>query len=296
MRIKYFPLFLILISSSLETFCKAIPLQDAIVKKMVHCTITGNDASIHYLEPIIIAVENKGNQTLQLTINSGDLFIPNDEKRQNIIATQAELIVLKPNEKIQKKIRGMCTEQSDMSGNSSIHYSIRPSKNDTLTELANFIAANKFQSAAGQLAVWTIADNSDINTVFSADSTEQEILKKYLAQLTGKTFAVKTNDYKTNYYAPPKSKVSGSIEFNFLDTKDVQVAMFNENGILVREIYNQKNIPPGKHTFQFSYDGSIYTDDIYHIKLIAGMDVMVDRVWDVKAMRDALIKKIEDKN
>ncbi|MFN8238167.1 MAG: hypothetical protein U0T77_08365 [Chitinophagales bacterium] len=116
-----------------------------------------------------------------------------------------------------------------------------------------------------------------------------------MASLTGKTYQLKTNDYRYNYYSPPREKVGGNFEYNFSKPQDVQIAMFDKNGILVRELFNQKKVAPGEHKMNFEFDSSVYTDDVYYFKLIAMNEVLVSEKWDIQAIRDSFKQKVQDR-
>lgn len=273
-----------------------VKLNDAIKSNMISASIHGNGNSTHYLEPVVLELANNGGTAVSILIENGDMFIPADSNKQNIVVTSSELIVLQPKTKKAIPVKGMCTEHNNASGDESTVYTFKPVANEKLKKLAKFISEKKYQSTAAQYAVWSLMDDDDINSIYSSDSTEENDLKKFMASLTGKTFAViSKKDYKTNYYAPPKEKVGGNFEYSFTQAQDIQIAMFDKNGILVRELFNQKKVPAGTHKLNFEYDSSVYTDDVYYFKLIVGNEVMVNRKWDVQAMRDSFKKKLENR-
>lgn len=270
-------------------------LNDALKSGRVKCIITGNEKSTHYLQPVIVQLENTDKNSITISINNGDLFIPQDSVYQNIIVTQDALFVLQPKEKKTMPVSGMCIEQFDKAGLGTTHYAYAANKNDSLKMLSAFLQKNKLQSSCAQYAMWCLANHTNINSVYSSDSTEENKLKSFLAQLTGKTFSVSDKNYKNYYFAPPKEKVSGKFNFNFSNLADIQIALFNKNGILVRELYNEKNVQPGAHNFQYAFDASVYTEDIYYVKFIADNEVFINREWDVKAIRDKFKQKIQQK-
>lgn len=291
-----FSFFTILFISFSLLNATTISLADALQQKKIACNFKGNDKSTHYLEPILIEITNLGNAPISLQIKSGDMFIPTDANLQNIVTTENRIIALKANSKQTISLKGMCTESSNSSGNGKTVYSYQPNTNDKLVKLATFIAEHKYQTSTAQHAVWALMNNEDVNNIYGADSTEEKLLRKCVASITGKTFEVTSKDYKTNYYAPPKQKVGGKFEYNIVVPKDVQIAMFNTNGILVRELFNKKNVAAGNHQFSFEYDASVYTDDVYYFKLIAANNVVVSTKWDAKSMRDKFKQKIQNRN
>lgn len=294
-KIKKNPALLLLffVFNSIPIFAKTISFGEALVNKKITYTARGNSNSTHYLEPIILEITNNSNEIFNINIENGDEFFPTDTNIQNIVITEPNLIVLQPKEKQSVKLKGMCTERYNSGGNKETIYTFSPNKNEQLTKLANFISTKKYQTSAAQYAVWSLMNNYDLNSIYAADSIEENNLKKFMASLTGKTYAIKTKDYKYNYYAPPREKVGGNFEFNFSKSKDVQVAMFNENGILVRELYNEKKVPAGNHKINFEYDSSVYTDAVYYFKLIAGNEILINQEWNAQTLRDRFKKKME---
>lgn len=276
-------------------FGNAIKLNEALTGKKIKGTIHGNSKSTHYFEPIIVDLTNISNEPINIGIDNGDMFIPNQENIQNIVVTEPQIITLQPNQRKIVKVKGMCTEKNDAAGDDSILYTFQPGKNDTLKKIANFITEKKYQTSAAQYAVWCLTNNVNLNNIIAADSSEENNLRRFMAKLTGKTFAVQSKDYKTNYYAPPREKVGGFFEYTIPFDRDVQIAMFNKDGILVRELFNQKKVTEGTHKMNFEYDSSVYTDNIYYFKLIIDNNVFMSQKWDAGAMRDRFKKKVEDK-
>ena len=286
---------ILILTFSPPAIAVTLKLNEALKSKKVNCVIHGNSSSTHYLEPVVLEVSNTSNELVSIAVEDGDMFIPSDSNLQNIVVTSSQVLVLQPKSTKTVNIKGMCTEHTDGSGNSSTIYSFLPSNNEKLKKLSAFINEKKYQSSAAQYAVWSLMDNNDINSIYSSDSTEENDLKKFMASLTGKTFVVRSKDYRYNYYEPPKEKVGGMFEYSFTQAQDIQIAMFDKNGILVRELFNQKKVPAGTHKLNFEYDSSVYTDDVYFFKLIVGDEVMVNRKWDAQVMRDSFKKKIENR-
>ncbi len=290
-------IILLLLFGCSISFGTPVKLGDALQSKKININVHGNSASTHYLEPLVAELTNAGNEAMTIAIESGDMFIPDDAAKQNIVVTGNQMLTLQPNEKKSVKIKGMCTESSDGCGSDETTYKFQAAGNANLKKLATFIDSKKYQTSTAQYAVWSLMNNDDLNSIYGADSTEENDLKKFMASLTGKTFAIKNKtDYRTNYYAPPVESVGGNFEYNFNKAKDVQIAMFDKNGILVRELFNQKKVAAGDHKFHFEFDSGVYTDDVYYFKLIVDNEVMVDQNWDIKEIRDRFKQKIENRD
>ena len=57
-------------------------------------------------------------------------------------------------------------------------------------------------------------------------------------------------------------------------------ALYSENGILLRELYNGPI--EGHQTLSFEYDATVYTDPIYYLKLVADNKVLYNKKLSFK--------------
>lgn len=80
-------------------FAMPIHLTDAIKSKAVSVVIRYNPTGTHYTEPLLLELTNNSNSTVNISIENGDIFIPNETVRQNIVATNAYLFTLLPAQK-----------------------------------------------------------------------------------------------------------------------------------------------------------------------------------------------------
>jgi len=124
LRLNYLNYFLLfpLIVFYLSITANGIKLNEAIQTKKINCVIHGNSSSTHYLEPIVVELTNNSTETVTINIDNGDLFVPIDSNKQNIVVTENEMLVLKPKQKQSFKIKGMCIESGDGSGNDETMY------------------------------------------------------------------------------------------------------------------------------------------------------------------------------
>lgn len=272
-----------------------ISLDKLLNNKEIIVSIIGNKASTHYYEPITLEVFNNSNNEIRIPINIGDLFIPTDRTKQALVVTAPVNIILQSNQKNSFKIKGMCIEQNNSAGNEETIYTFKKGINDKLQKLANFIYTHNYQTSAAQYAVWCLTDNTDLNSIISADSIEENSLKQFMIKEFAFNYLPQKNNYKYNYYTPPNEKVGGNFEFTITHPNDIQIAMFDKNGILIRELYNQKNVSKGVHKLNFEYDSSVYDDNVYYFKLIANNEVIVDRKWDAGAMREKFKNELKKK-
>ena len=290
-----FPMLTFLSAESLS----ALNLMTAIQQKAVTADIRCNYKSTHYYEPVNVEILNAADTVMKVEIANGDIFVPIDSNEQNLLITEGQLVILQPNEKKVITVKAMCTEPSDAVGDENSTYTLQTNNNPQLKDVAAFIQTNKYFTACGQQAVWNIVNKDPIRDIYGADSSEEANLRLFVSNLTGRPMPKleEINNYENNYYAqPPKEKVGGDFEFDMSKPRDVQIAMFNKNGILVRELYNQKQVAPGPHKFNFEFDSSVYPDDEYAFMLIVDNEVKINRKWNLKAIREQFQKQIENRN
>jgi hypothetical protein len=277
---KILPL-LILLSAEIS-FAANLTLYEALKSSNISHIIHGNSASTHYLEPIVLELTNKSSEPYRISVETGDMFIPDNTALQNIVITATDFLSLKPNSTQKFKLKGMCTESHDGSGNDKTAYTFQSSQNPKLKQLCDFISTKKYQTAAAQNAVWTLMNNDDLNNIYAADTLEENNLIRFMAALVGKKIPAKNpNDYRNNYHATtPVQSVSGELNYSFSRTQDIQIAMFNSRGVLVRELVNKKKVTPGRYTQTYQFDSSVYPEDVYQIKLIMNNEIALSQKWD----------------
>lgn len=277
--------FFVVLCIAQNAFSVNITLKQALLSPDISYKIRGNSASTHYLEPVILELTNKSSQAYTISVETGDMFIPSDTSYQNIVITANEILALRPNSKQSFPIKGMCTESGDKGGSDNTLYAFRTSGNEQLKKLSGFINDKKYQTSAAQSAVWALMNNSSLYNIFAADTAEEGNLLRFMAKLTRKPLPIKDpNNYHHNYYTPPVEyqTVSGKLEYSFSRPKDIQIVMFNTNGILVRELVNKRQQAPGEYVETYQFDSTVYPDDVYYIKLIADNRVMMTHKWDKK--------------
>lgn len=290
---------LILFTSS-SNVNSGINILEAIKSKKVTVTSYGNEKSTHYHEPVLMSVKNNTYTEMDIAIAAGTLFEPNDVSEQTLISVQDIFAKLPPNQTKQFYIKAMCTEPSDRAGDGKSKYTIAKNQNDTMIKLANFISKNKYFSACGQSAVWTLVRRNSLSNVFGADSLEESKLRNFLSATAGLKILnpQELKEYRYNYYAPPppKETLSGYFQFGMTSPHHIQVAMFDTSGILVRELFNQQNYMPKKaEKIAYQFDFSVYTHDIYYIKLIVDNEVIMNRTVNAKATRDKFKKQLMER-
>jgi hypothetical protein len=267
-----------------------VPLDKAIKSGLVKIQASGNSESTHYLKPMILEFYNPKNTSVEINVEPGWIFIAGDTSYQNLIVTDEIFVQINPNGKKKVEIWAMCIEDDDRAPSTDVVYKMDKLAEPNLLGLVQMIAKNNWHNSEAQHAVWAMACNSPVEDIAGYNTAMVQELQKYVCTKKGIELPPPPaeDDYEHNYdYARSnfKREIGGWFEFDFPKKSEVHVAMFDANGILVRELYNNKEVAPGFHKIEFAFDATVYNDDKYYIKMIVNGEVLLKRMIDFTKMR-----------
>lgn len=269
----------VLLLFSLSALAEGINLKDAIKSKQVECTITGNSNSTHYVKPLTIKIKNLKN-AFTLNIDNGQIFIADDSSYQNVVVTNGFLASFKAGEQKEFHVYAMCIEHSDRAPGDIAKYKMGSMSDVKLKKMTMFIEEKKYFNQTAQQAVWAVVGNTQVSEISGYAEDGWEDIVKFTATLLGQPIPPKPsdNDYKRNYnVAPTKRVMKGNFEFDFPSASNVTIGMFNKDGIIVRELYNNPAHPKGTQKLHFEFDAGEYNDKIYYIKVIVDGEVFIEK-------------------
>jgi len=254
-------------------------LKTAIEKKLVSCSIYGNDRSTHYYQPIKIDITNLTNKNITIIIPNGQKIIADSTKVQDVIITQEELIALTPNKNELKPLFAMCIQQYNSASNQSTTYKLGNLATGSLDKVAKEIENKKSFNTLGQYTIWAITDEFPIEEIAGFQEKESIHFQKFAANLLNVPVTkYESNDYK-NYYENTSSfkrNVVGEFKYKFSSKNHVTLGLFNEQDVIVRELYNNPDEKPGKHTFKIAFDTKNYSDPTYYIRMVVNGEVKIN--------------------
>jgi hypothetical protein len=259
-----------------------LTLKQALAKGYITCAFENNKGYTHYHKCLIAKLSNTSNRVLTVKIDNGTQVNPQDSDYQNLIVTENLFVTLNPGDKKNMEINAMCTESHDAApGSSPMAYTLANDATGVMKALTTFIAEKKYQNSEGQMAVWSVANNSDIGDISGYDTTAARRLQELICKYTGKKMPPPPapTDYRRNYYAPPatiKVTFTGEFEYSFAKARNILIGMFDKNNVLVRELYKKDGETPGAHKQTYTFDASVYTDTFYFIRLVADGQVRLE--------------------
>jgi len=246
-----------------------------------------NNAATHYGKCIQLKLFNQSQKSIDCRIPAGFQLKASDSTFQNMVLTQGVFVRVMPNQRKDLFVFAMCTEPADKApSNEVINYTQITTPNKNLSSLCDLIAKEKWHTNEAQQAVWCLVENRSLQEIVGFDTLVIRKLQNKVAQLTKQKMPPPPSktDYVRNYHASEitmKIKVGGSYSFNFSRTKSVQIAMFNNQNVLVRELYKNNQELPGRKTINYAFDASIYKDPIYYMRLFVDGEKRLETKMDL---------------
>lgn len=256
-----------------------LTLEQAIQQNAVQIEAIADKTSPHYDKPIQLKLQNKRSSSLRMEIPVTSYFNPIDTNYQSFMVTEPLIVMLAPNETKTVSLKTMCINKHKDGHQANISYQYAGKKGKEYEVLANFIQTEQLGGTiTGQQILWTQSDDYPLDEILLQDIQKQHALVTRLAKLQNKPAPQmpKENDYVRNLSAKPQVEFSGNIQFQLRKISAVQIAMFNTNNVVIRELYNNPQHKAGPTDMEFSFDASVYQADTYRIKLICDGQIKLE--------------------
>jgi len=258
---------------------KVYDLASVLENNWITLKVTGNENSTHYTKPIRATFTNTSKNPLRFSIPNGQIFRAEDSTVQDIVIVKEELIALKVQETKELPLYGMCIESSNSGNNLETLFYVDGLAEEKLLKLTEEIQKRRSYNTLGQYAVWTLTDGNDLNSISGFDAEEALHLKTFVAGLMGVPVPeYDPTDYATNYENDGLIQRAAESRFKFTFSEDsaVTIAMFDEDNIVVRELYNNPNVTSGYHEMEFKFDVSVYQNKAYYIRMIVDGEIKIN--------------------
>ena len=262
-----------------QTKDNSIDIARAVNEQRIELTVTGNDESPHYYQPLLVKLKNLTSEEIIINIKNGQLFKSTDPEIQDIIVTQEEMIVLKGLEQISQPIFGMCVQQFNSAPDFTKEYTLDSIATENLASIVNQIQEKKAFSIAGQNSVWAVTDNSGLDAIDSYIPEDSDELRSYVANLLNIPDTVIVRRQMVAADTGPKltkRSVEGNFEYSFSKTSAVTIGMFNDQNIVVKELYNNPETPAGEHKLAYEFDTMVFQENTYYIRLIIDGQIKIN--------------------
>lgn len=278
---KYYSIIFAIIFANFS-FGKTISIKEFTEKNWGTVEITPNENSTHYHSPLVLKVLNKTNGQLKINVPVGFVFEPENEEYQKFMVTEERILVALPFKELENPIKAMCINQHKMAPSDDLQYlvsnHIPPAK---ALDIAEFVNENKYFEPSAQFLLWDILKApEEFESVEVFKLLDNEIMPMERDDDQNLTpFYAQDLEYEetTSVYV----EYSGSFNMNLAFPKNIHIAMFDTNNILVKELYKNPNTPKGKTTLAYAFNSEEFEDDTYYIKVVMEGNVIMQRDIDL---------------
>lgn len=233
-----------------------LSLDEALSKGLVK--LESKSLGTYSKECIELKVVNLTAADLNISLNAGSVFIPEDPGMQNIFVVQDQLILAKKSIPTTQKIKGFCCESSDACPSEKTKFSLGKMEDKKLLALAKHINENNYPEEVFQDAVWCVSDqhsNSDI--YFPEDEAKVKTLREEVCKLTGQ----KENWYRNKTHVEVSESgrinretvlIEGDLELNVEKPLTLKKEIYTEDGVLFLTMPGETSISRlGKVSYHF---------------------------------------------
>lgn len=262
---------------------KKISIADAIKKKMITASPKGLGG--HTGTVIEMTMKNNTNETLEIEIEPGRKFHPENPAMQDILVTRSQLIALKPLATQKIRISGMCCIAGNSSPSEGTNFRVGNMADSNLVKLARYINLNQlWEYHEAQDAVWIFSDDHKVTSVDVTDKKATGLLD-FVCTLKN----VKKPEYTIDYEEIPNipysgkgvtvkgffkcniTKPAGTLIMAIYDASGKEMSADEmpappKTGVFNMEFqFSIKNYPPGKYYGRVIIEGKTMSEVVMEI-------------------------------
>lgn len=263
------------ITFSLSAFSAPVELVEALRSKRVAIEAQSEGASGP--ASLRLTVTNL-RDAIQLSIPAGWIFTAQDSTEQDLVVTRGMMVSLDKGAKRTVHLDAYCINAGKISPNTDAPYRSKGLAEGPLLGLARYIHHNKPESI--QSAVWAVSDNHSLASIHDPG----------LVKFTAELLKMPVPEYRIrNGYSPEPGgpayrfdplSVEGNFEHRVETTKTVSFGLYNEAGVMVEPLFENKEWAPGRYRFEFEFRISGLEPGEYAVKLTdsRGADLWTKKV------------------
>jgi hypothetical protein len=260
---------------------RVVSLKEAIDKKLITADIKANEKSTHYHTPFIASLKNNSRELLEVVLDNGFVLVPDNEDYQHFIVTQQLLVKLKPFEAVSKPVHAMCIKQNKAAPAAGVKYALGYTADETLVKLSKFVEQTKAFEPNAQFLLWEMISHP--LKAMQIDTFELYEVNRVRPLGKAENGQRKEVVFGESDYSEPETmvQIQGSFRMTFGYPRNVHIAMFNMQNVMVRELYNNPKTPPGDTMLAYKFNSLEFPDEEYTIKLVVNGEIMMNRKVDM---------------
>lgn len=193
-------------------------------------------------------LKNLTSDSLIVIVEAGRRLNSLDDKNQDILITQQEIIAMMKLQERTFNVKGYCCQANNHSPFAGAKYDVNKLADSNLVSLARYLNTSKFESDVEQQAIWAVSDKKSSANIASVNDSLLLPLKQLVANLKGEKLPWYSLITKTVLYAGGDMKtyplyLRGKLNYSNDKEDYVSLYVFDESGLPVCEIKSQWLLP-----------------------------------------------------
>jgi hypothetical protein len=277
MRTRILSLFALSCFFMNATSVKTMTLREAIKQKLVVVDTKGKGGYTGNV--LLVSVKNVSGRHLDLELEAGLRFHPDDSGQQDILVTGDEIFALDANRSRSIDVNGMCCISENHSPSKGMNFTLLGLADTGLVRVARYIDQHKmYGSDEAQDAVWVISDKIRPEAI---DFTKPE--NKGLVDLVTGIRDIPKPEYVIDYEKDPDipftgnaATVKGTFTCKLTKQEELVMALYDAGGKPLEE--REVSGPPMPGNFTFGYEFSVinFEKGTYYARVMVGKKVMAE--------------------
>ena len=237
-------MFTCMIFTALQLSAKhqKLNLQKAIDLKLVKARATSLGG--HAGACMQMHLTNLGKDSLIVLIEAGRRLNSLDDKAQDILIVQQQVISLRKAEEKSFTVKGYCCQASKSAPKTNARYDVNKLADSSLVKLARYLSLNTFEQDVEQQAVWAISDKQPAARITAKNDSLILPLRCFVADIKGEklpwyTVVSRTYVYNNGAISVFPLLLKGKMQYSADKDSYITLTVLNEKGQQVCLVQNQ---------------------------------------------------------
>ncbi|HXP51611.1 MAG TPA: hypothetical protein VN922_16760 [Bacteroidia bacterium] len=218
---------------------------------------------------IDMTIMNTSNDSSFYLLEAGRRLKADDPTTQDILVAKEQELKMAAKEIRHIKVFGFCCQNFNHAPSEKSKYGVGRMAAKKLVDLAEFLNKNTFTTSAMQNAVWSISDNMSVASITDVDGEKTMALRTKAAEIKGVPVPSYTITYANGTSESLRgnaSLLSGQIDYYLASNSEVEVGVFNEQGVQVMPIMSGLQ-DPDKYNYPFNIDVKGWPQGKYFVRV-----------------------------
>lgn len=257
----------------IKIIANSITIQEGEKQALIKSSVTSKGG--HSGDCINLELINSSNKAQNILVPAGTVFIADESSEQNILVTKDIFCQLTGGQKKKINISGYCCEMSDSSPDNGSTFKVSTHSNDKVIQLVNFLKTKNYDEDALQSAVWCVANDASLGSVYCDDEKQTNELRDKICEITGKekVWYTATQNYSLDEQrriVREPVEVKGNLTTTIDKPMDVKNEVYNANNELLHTTPAMKFPRKGKYDYEFFLKVTGWEEGKYYILVKGG--------------------------